>query len=171
MKLFVRQIPGYSMQTVENIWDATRIHSDFFDQEVRPAGVCFSVGENSLELAKDYALEIWGFGSITYYVSKMSDTAWREFTQGIALKTTETSHVGYILHRLELASAKNQELLARAITADGLHQWFVTVEDPMRLIPELRKQLVVYMGLDSSEQMQFLVQDEHFIYPDKKGNA
>jgi hypothetical protein len=169
MKLFVRQIPGYSMHTLENIWDATRIRSDFFDQQVRPAGVCFSTGADSLEMAQSYSRQIWGFGSITYYVSKMSDTTWREFALSISLRITETTNVGYILHRLELASVKNQELLAGSITAEGPHQWFVTVEDPMRLIPELRKQLVVYMGLDGSEKMQFLVQDEHLIYVDKEG--
>ena len=95
MKAFVCQTPGYSMNRLENIWEATRVPSDFFDQPVRPAGVCFSGKEDLLPMAKEYASEIWGVGTLTYYVSKMSDSMWDAFTQSISLRAIDSWNVGF----------------------------------------------------------------------------
>lgn len=166
MKVFARQCPGYSAQTVENIWEASRLPETPSDPGVRPVGVCFSAGPESLSLARHYALQIRKLGAVTYHAEMMSSDQWREIHQLLTKGSIETHSIGYILHGVDLLSHETQELLSDLVGRRNQPEWFLTAEFPMRIIPELREQFVVYLGLNAEDQMQFLIQN-HTLYVDR----
>lgn len=82
-----------------------------------------------------------------------------------ALSKSYSEDVDLILVDADRASPENQSKLEEMITIYNEHLWILTVQDHRRLIPDLKKRFLVYLGLSAESNMHFLVQDEHAIIP------
>ncbi|HEX2861445.1 MAG TPA: hypothetical protein VHN79_07385, partial [Lacunisphaera sp.] len=158
MKALELQKPGYSEQSLTNLFQCTRFTSSFFDNAERVRGVCFVGGAEAVQQAGSFARGQLGLGTITIPLVALTPASLSGFVSVIAGAGARASNVGFILPEADRLSEPLQTEFARLIQASGDIVWFPTVSAPRRLIPSLQSALLVYLGLGPNNRMRFLVQ-------------
>lgn len=167
MKIIERQNVGYSPQVLEDIFRSTLFPSSFFNQPMSVRGVCFAAGLNSSELAREFAEDHLGLGTIGFRMETMTPEIWRATTGLFTSPNAEVSKVGVILHDLDSTSPELQEKVAAGIEAAETNLWFVTANDHRKLTAKLKQSFLVYLGLGPTGKMRFLIQNGQLLQIDE----
>jgi hypothetical protein len=138
MKIIERPNVGYRPQVLEDIFRSTLFPSSFFNQPMSARGVCFAAGSISSEIARQFAEDHLGLGTIGFCTEAMPPETWRETTNLFTRPKAEVSKVEFILHNLDSASPEFQEKVAEGIDVAETGLWFVTANDHRKLTAMLK---------------------------------
>jgi hypothetical protein len=166
-KVMVRETEGYSEALLESMLRSTLFPSSFFDQPVLVRGVCFAAGSDSSQLARNFAEKRLGLAVISIGHESGTEKAWMELSRVLAHPQTTSSRLGILLPDLDRIPVEvHQQIFAATQAANNL-QWFPSVADYRKVIPALRLALVVYLGLNTGNKMQVLIQSGQTLEIDK----
>jgi hypothetical protein len=166
MNVIERSKEGYSAHVIDNFFSATKIACTISrDGKLVPIrAVCLQMADKGFEHAEDISRNVWNHGYISFEVSGMDSATWAALET--VLDHSYSECVDIIMVGVDEASPEQQEKLGEFITIDLIHRWIFTVRDHRKLIPGLRKQMLIYAGLSQANKMTFLVQDDHRISAD-----
>lgn len=159
MKVFERETAGYSDEFIESFFRRSLFSSSFFDQPSPVRGVCFAAGPDSGKLAQEFAQERLSLGTITLRLEKMTPRDWQDLMRFLTKPNADLVKVGILLPNLHLASDSLQGRIAETIQATDNLLWFSSSSDLRKIKPELKRALVVFLGLSPKNRMRFLLQD------------
>jgi len=168
MKVITTTELGYRPHSIDNFFSSLRMTSTISRKREPLSGVCFQILNHSKDTdwIEDFGHDVWSNGVMTFEVPDMSAAAWRDF-EGLILDGYAVSHkLSFFMHLMDQADVAEQCRLAEMMEIEGSHSWLISVQDHRKLIPELLRQLCVYLGTDERDCMQFLAQEEHTIQVD-----
>lgn len=166
MNVIKRSKEGYSAHVIDNFFSATQIPCTFSkDEKLIPIkAICLQMADKGFEHAEDISCNVWNHGYISFEVPEMDSATWAALET--VLDRSYSECVDIIMVGVDEASPEQQEKLEEFITIDCTHRWIFTVRDHRKLIPELRKQMLIYAGLSEANKMTFLLHDDHRISVD-----
>ena len=112
MKIFERQIAGYSTECLAGFFRSTLSPSRFFDQPTPVRGLCLASSENALEEARALAELTLSIGTILVRTGDMTPEGWRDLLQVLAPPKLTLSRVALIVPGADRMAPAAQEKIA-----------------------------------------------------------
>lgn len=98
-------------------------------------------------------------GTITLRLEKMTPRDWQEFMRFLNKPNADWVKVGILLPNLHLASDSLQGRIVETIHATDILLWFPSSSGQLKLKPESKRALVVFLGLSPKNRMRFFLQN------------